>query len=110
MNTEMTGRTAVITGGARGFGNGYRLNGFKLFCTQGAARTYLVNCRTTRDGKQDIGFAIVEKSDSGFEVHPYEDKLGWRGANTGPMVLSVERQLVSTWRNQGRGGRSSGRE
>lgn len=69
-------------------GNGYRLNGMKLFCTQGAADTYLVMCRTRRDDLDGYGCVVVEKADPGFEVHPYEDKLGWRGTNTGPIAFS----------------------
>lgn len=64
-------------------GDGYRLNGAKLFCTQGEATTYLVMARTQRDGVEGYGCVIVERDAEGFEVAPYEDKLGWRGTNTG---------------------------
>ena len=65
-------------------GDGYRLNGLKIFCTQGTAEVYLVMARTTvPDGKEGYGCAIVEKGMPGFEVGNYEDKLGWRGTNTG---------------------------
>lgn len=67
-------------------GNGYRLDGSKLFCTQGAAKTYLVMCKTRdRDGNEGYGCVIVEAEDEGFKVAPYEKKLGWRGTNTGPL-------------------------
>lgn len=69
-------------------GNGYRLNGHKLFCTQGHARTYLVMCRTSKDGLEGYGCVIVEAEDEGFDVQPYEDKLGWRGTNTGPIAFN----------------------
>jgi butyryl-CoA dehydrogenase len=67
-------------------GPGYVLNGAKLFCTQGSARTYLVMCRTRdREGHEGFGCAIVDREAAGLEVGPYEDKLGWRGTNTGPL-------------------------
>lgn len=69
-------------------GNGYLLNGSKLFCTQGEADLYLVMCRTERDGAQGYGCVIVDKSATGFSVSPYEDKLGWRGTNTGPIAFT----------------------
>lgn len=65
---------------------GYRIDGSKLFCTQGSARTYLVMCKTKdRAGNEGYGCVIVEREDQGFQVHPYETKLGWRGTNTGPI-------------------------
>lgn len=70
-------------------GNGYRIDGAKLFCTQGSARTYLVMCRTIdRAGNEGYGCVIVEREDEGFRVEPYEDKLGWRGTNTGPISFN----------------------
>ncbi|HEX8057061.1 MAG TPA: acyl-CoA dehydrogenase family protein [Novosphingobium sp.] len=69
-------------------GNGYRIDGSKLFCTQGSARTYLVMCKTRdRDGSEGYGCVIVEAEDEGFKVAPYEHKLGWRGTNTGPIAF-----------------------
>lgn len=67
-------------------GNGYRLDGSKLFCTQGSAKTYLVMCKTrTAAGEEGYGCLIVDAEDEGFAVAPYEHKLGWRGTNTGPI-------------------------
>ena len=67
-------------------GNGYRIDGAKLFCTQGTAKTWLVMARTTdRSGNSGYGCVIVEAGDEGFRVEPYENKLGWRGTNTGPI-------------------------
>ncbi|MBV1687286.1 acyl-CoA dehydrogenase family protein [Novosphingobium sp. G106] len=69
-------------------GNGYRIDGSKLFCTQGSAKTYLVMCKTRdRDGNEGYGCVIVEAEDEGFKVAPYEHKLGWRGTNTGPIAF-----------------------
>jgi len=69
-------------------GNSYRLNGAKLFCTQGEAKTYLVMCKTERDGKMGYGCVIAEQEAEGFSVAPYEHKLGWRGTNTGPISFT----------------------
>ena len=70
-------------------GAGYRIDGAKLFCTQGAAKTYLVMCKTKdRRGSEGYGCVIVEREDEGFHVDPYEDKLGWRGTNTGPISFN----------------------
>ncbi|KMS51990.1 hypothetical protein V474_02775 [Novosphingobium barchaimii LL02] len=69
-------------------GNGWRLDGSKLFCTQGSAQTYLVMCKTrTQEGAEGYGCLIVEKGAEGFTVAPYEHKLGWRGTNTGPIAF-----------------------
>ncbi|MBU6266692.1 MAG: acyl-CoA dehydrogenase family protein [Sphingomonadales bacterium] len=70
-------------------GDGYRIDGAKLFCTQGAAKTYLVMGKTTdRAGASGYGCVIVEAEDEGFRVEPYENKLGWRGTNTGPISFN----------------------
>ena len=64
-------------------GNGYRLNGLKLFCTQGRAETILVMGKTSHEGTTGYGCVLVDKSMPGVEPAPYEAKLGWRGTNTG---------------------------
>lgn len=69
-------------------GDVYRLNGHKLFCTQGEALNYLVFCRTSRDGEEGYGCVVVEREDQGFDIQKYEDKLGWRGTNTGPIAFN----------------------
>jgi butyryl-CoA dehydrogenase len=74
-------------------GNAWRLNGSKLFCTQGEAKTYLVMCRTERDGVKGYGCVIAEQDAPGFSVAPYEHKLGWRGTNTGP--ISFDDMLIT---------------
>lgn len=69
-------------------GNAYLLNGHKLFCTQGQAKTYLIMCHTSRGDEQGYGCVIVDGEASGFDVQKYEDKLGWRGTNTGPIAFT----------------------
>lgn len=70
-------------------GNGYRIDGAKLYCTQGSAKTYLVMGKSrNRDGAEGYCCVIVEADDEGFQVDPYEKKLGWRGTNTGPISFN----------------------
>lgn len=70
-------------------GNGYRIDGSKLFCTQGTAGTWLVMAKSKdRNGSEGYGCFIVEREDEGFEIAPHEDKLGWRGTNTGPISFN----------------------
>lgn len=69
--------------------SGYRLDGAKLFCTQGTAGTWLVMGKSKdRQGNEGYGCFIVEREDEGFEIAPHEDKLGWRGTNTGPISFN----------------------
>ena len=68
-------------------GDGYRLNGLKIFCSQGSATVYIVGAKTELDGKAGYGEVIVEKGMPGFEIGKYEDKLGWRGSNTGTILF-----------------------
>lgn len=69
-------------------GKGYRLNGLKLFSSQGTAKNYLVMARTAINGQEGYGCAIVEQEWPGFVVGKYEDKLGWRGTNTGTVMFN----------------------
>ncbi len=70
-------------------GDGYRLDGGKLFCTQASAKSYLVMCKTrNKEGQEGYGCILVEQEMEGFVVLPYEHKLGWRGTNTGPISLN----------------------
>ena len=67
-------------------GNGYRLDGVKIFCTQGEADTFLVFTKSEKDGRVGYGGVIVERGMEGFKPAKPEDKLGWRGTNTGTIV------------------------
>jgi butyryl-CoA dehydrogenase len=69
-------------------GNGYRLNGSKLFCTQGDAQYIIVLGKTGRDGQTGFGWAIVDKAMEGVQVAPYDAKLGWAGTNTGSLAFN----------------------
>ena len=69
-------------------GDFYRLNGAKLFCTQGEAKTYIVMTKTYQDGQEGYGCVIVDQEAPGFRVEKYEEKLGWRGTNTGSISFT----------------------
>lgn len=69
-------------------GNNWRLSGAKLFCTQGSAETYLVMCRTRVGNDEGVGMVLVDRGQEGFSIAPYEDKLGWRGTNTGSISFT----------------------
>ena len=69
-------------------GNGYRVNGVKLFCTQGLANTILLLARTRHDGKEGYGCVMVDRDSPGVEPAPHESKLGWRGTNTGSIAYN----------------------
>lgn len=69
-------------------GAGYRVNGVKLFCTQGFAHTILFLAKTTRDGQDGYGCVLVDRHAPGVEPAPYESKLGWRGTNTGSIAYT----------------------
>ena len=69
-------------------GAGWRLDGAKLFCTRGHAKSYLVMCKTRdRAGSEGYGCVIVDDEATGFSAAPHEHKLGWRGTNTGAIAF-----------------------
>lgn len=69
-------------------GDAFRLNGSKLFCTQGDAQYIIVLGKTERDGQNGFGWAIVDKTTEGVQVAPFDAKLGWGGTNTGSLAFS----------------------
>ncbi|TDU00867.1 hypothetical protein DFO45_0372 [Azorhizobium sp. AG788] len=66
---------------ARREGDGWRLNGSKIWCTNaGMADFVLVAARTGEDDQRGkINLFIVEKGTPGFEVGKKEEKIGARG-------------------------------
>jgi alkylation response protein AidB-like acyl-CoA dehydrogenase len=60
-------------------GNGYRVNGAKIFCTLGDAQYILVLGRTERDGDAGYGWAIVDRTMEGVQIAPANPMLGWNG-------------------------------
>ena len=67
-------------------GNGYRLNGHKLFCTQGHAKTYLVMCKTSKDGVEGYDGAVI----TGSALHVYD-----RGPEVSPQIELAKAVLAA---------------
>ena len=74
---------------ARREGDHFRLNGRKLFITNGpVADLLLVYAKTSPErGAHGISAFIVEKSFEGFSVAQKLDKMGWRGSPTGELIF-----------------------
>lgn len=70
-------------------GNGWRINGQKMFITNGArAQIFVIIARTDPDaGSKGISAFIVERDTPGFSVGAKEDKLGMRSSDTVPLTL-----------------------
>jgi acyl-CoA dehydrogenase len=82
---------AGLTTRAERSGNGWRLNGAKLFITNGAfADLYFVAARTDPAAKPSRGLSmfIVEKGTPGFRVARKLDKLGWLCSDTAELEIA----------------------
>jgi alkylation response protein AidB-like acyl-CoA dehydrogenase len=65
---------------ARRDGNGFRLAGSKIWCTNAALSDFIiVAARTGEDERGTINFFVVEKGKPGFVVDRKEEKMGGRG-------------------------------
>ncbi len=75
--------------GAQRHGDHYRLNGQKMWITNGGeADTLVVYAKTDREaGPRGITAFIVEKGFAGFSHGKHLDKLGMRGSNTAPLFF-----------------------
>jgi acyl-CoA dehydrogenase len=81
---------AAIRTSARRDGEGWRLNGSKMFITNGAiADIVFIAARTDRDAKGSRGISIfaVERGADGFAASRDLDKMGWHSSNTAELVL-----------------------
>ncbi len=81
---------AGMTTRAERRGNGWVLNGTKMFITNGAlANLYFIAARTDPAAKPSRGLSmfIVEKGTPGFEVARTLDKMGWRCSDTAELVF-----------------------
>ncbi|MGX4670790.1 acyl-CoA dehydrogenase [Cerasibacillus sp. JNUCC 74] len=68
-------------------GNGYILNGSKLFITNGGeADTYITFARTGEE-KGDISAFIIEKDTLGLTIGKKERKMGLHGSNTVSLIF-----------------------
>ncbi|WP_270180410.1 acyl-CoA dehydrogenase [Alkalihalobacillus sp. CinArs1] len=78
-------------------GDHYRLNGSKVFITNGGeADTYVVFARTNPDEKGSKGVTafIVEKDTPGFSIGKKEKKMGLNGSNTVEIIFEDARVPV----------------
>lgn len=81
---------AAIRSTARRDGAGWRLNGTKMFITNGAiADLVFVAARTNSDVKGSRGISIfaVEHDTEGFTASRALAKMGWHASNTAELVL-----------------------
>ena len=81
---------AAIRTSARRDGEGWRLNGTKMFITNGAiADVVFVAARTDPEVKGSRGLSIfaVEQGTEGFSASRALDKMGWHSSNTAELVL-----------------------
>ncbi|MGH3650115.1 MAG: acyl-CoA dehydrogenase family protein [Acidimicrobiia bacterium] len=81
---------AAIRATARRDGEGWRLNGTKMFITNGAiADLVFVAAKTNPDVKGSRGISIfaVERDSEGFSASRALDKMGWHSSNTAELIL-----------------------
>lgn len=81
---------AAIRTVARRDGEGWRLNGTKMFITNGAiADVVFVAAKTNTDTKGSRGISIfaVETGTPGFAASRDLEKMGWHSSNTAELVL-----------------------
>ncbi len=79
---------AALTTKAVRSGDGYELNGSKVFCTRGAeADVVLLMARTGDPGAKGISTFLVDKGTAGFSGSKKEDKMGWRSSPTWMLAL-----------------------
>lgn len=81
---------AAIRARAHRDGDGWRINGTKMFITNGGfADVVFVAAKTNPDVKGSRGISIfaVEKGTEGFAASRALDKMGWHASNTAELVL-----------------------
>ncbi|MFZ0015651.1 MAG: acyl-CoA dehydrogenase family protein [Acidimicrobiia bacterium] len=81
---------AAIRSTARRDGEGWRLNGTKMFITNGGiADVLFIAARTNPDvkGSRGISMFAVEAGAEGFRASRALDKMGWHSSNTAELVL-----------------------
>lgn len=74
-------------------GDDWVINGTKVFCTNmSIADIYIVQAITDgpdpQTGAMEVTYFLVEKGTPGLEMGEVEDKLGWRGSNTGTVYYN----------------------
>ncbi len=69
-------------------GDGWRINGTKMFITNGVyGDTVIVAARTDQDDKYGISMFLVDQGTGGFTVGSKLDKHGWRCSDTAELIL-----------------------
>lgn len=70
--------------------DGWLLNGAKYFCTNGGiADIYVLTCKTdVEKGTNGISVFILEKGQDGFNIGPYNNKMGCRSSATTSLFLN----------------------
>jgi acyl-CoA dehydrogenase len=98
---------AAIRTRAERRGNGWLLNGAKMFITNGVlADLYFIAARTDPGAKPSRGISIfiVEKGTPGFTVAQKLDKMGWRCSDTAELAFQdVELTADALLGTEGRG-------
>jgi acyl-CoA dehydrogenase len=98
---------AALSTRAERRGDGWRLNGAKMFITNGVlADLYFVAARTDPAAKPSRGLSIfiVEKGTPGFAVARKLDKMGWRCSDTAELTFDdVELTADALLGAEGRG-------
>ncbi len=78
---------AAMRSHAKRDGDGWLLNGSKLFITNGVhANLYFIAARTG-PAKHEISMFVVEKNTPGFSVGRSLDKTGWLSSDTAELVM-----------------------
>jgi acyl-CoA dehydrogenase len=82
-------------------GDGWRINGTKMFITNAVyGDMTIIAARTDNDNKYGISMFLVEKDTEGFEVATKLDKHGWRCSDTAELTLTdvwvPDEQLLGT--------------
>lgn len=81
---------AAIRTTAKPDGDGYRINGTKMFITNGAtADVVFIAAKTNPDVKGSRGVSIfaVEQGTEGFSASRALEKMGWHSSNTAELIL-----------------------
>ncbi|MFH1479739.1 MAG: acyl-CoA dehydrogenase family protein [Pseudomonadota bacterium] len=70
-------------------GDYYRINGTKIFVTNGDIADFVLVFARTGEGKRHRGLSglVVEKGTVGFSVGKHEDKLGLRGSDLSELIF-----------------------
>jgi acyl-CoA dehydrogenase len=82
---------AAIRSTARRDGDGYIINGTKMFITNGAGGdVILVAAKTNTDvkGSRGVSMFVVEAATEGFTVGRALSKMGWRSSDTAELIFS----------------------